>query len=666
MKNKVLFLVFVVLIISILHSESKFVVRIENPTRSEINKFLDGKYDIAAFKPNDFLDLVVTKKEYEKIRQKGYKTVIIQTEEQLKNNLSNERELTEYRNYNELLSELQQLETANPSICKLYDIGETWGKAYSDEGNSIYDDYHHEVWALKVSDNVLIEEDEPSVYYMGAHHAREPISTEVTMTVLEHIITNYGTDPTITDNVNNSQIWFIPLVNPNGHKLVIDEYDVWWRKNICDNNENGSIDSYDGVDPNRNYGWEWGPVGTSDSWSSEVYHGPEAWSEPENQGIKQLLESHHFVTGISYHSYSELVLFPFGYNDGVIAPDHDALEELAVEMALTIPAEGGGYYTPQECWQLYACMGTTDDHSYGEHGIFAFTIELGTQFIPAANEIEGICDDNIQAAMILLDRVNHSTLTGHITDLETGLPVVAEIYIEGIDNTGVFRNPYKSDESFGRYYRLLQPGTYDVTFSAEGYFSQTFEDVGISGTSVTELDIALIAAEPPDISVAPTFLNVTLESGGSTNETLRISNNGESDLNYSITHEDRDSGGPDTFGYSWKDSNEPDGPVYNWIDISGIGTQVSFSHNDQASSLIPIGFSFNYYGTEYSQFRISPNGWIGFGDDWADWHNYELPRDDAPKPAVFGFWDDLHPFDGSNGSGEIYYHSSPEKPGCLV
>ncbi len=657
MKNMRFFVFTALLLISItFHAEEKMVIRIEKPDEQVLREFTPELYDIASYKPGEYLDIVVTRSKFEELLNKGFKIKITQTEERMKENLKAERELTAYRNYAEVLAELQQIEVNYPALCKLYDIGETWGKEYSDEGNSYYDDHHHEIWALKVSDNVLVEEDEPGTYYMGVHHAREPISCEVVFAVLNHILDNYGTDPTITDNVNNSQIWFIPLVNPNGHKLVIDEYDVWWRKNIRDNNENGYIDGYDGVDPNRNYGWEWGPVGTSDDWSSDVYHGPEAWSEPEIIAMKNLLESHHFVTGITYHSYSELVLFPFGYNEGVIAPDHDALEELAVEMAVTIPAEGGGHYTPQECWQLYPCMGTTDDYSYGEHGTFSFTIELGTEFIPPADEIQGICDDNIQAAMILLDRVNHQTLTGYVTDYDTGLPVVADVYIDGIDNTGVYREPYQSDELFGKYYRLLQTGNYDVTFSADGYFSQTFENVTIISGDITTLNVSLEAADPPDISIDPTSFSVSLESGETTSENLRISNDGEYDLIYDLTHEDRDFGGPDVFGYSWQDSDEPDGPVYSWRDISGIGTYVNFTHNDYATNLMPIGFTFNYYGTEYTQYRISPNGWLGFGDDWTDWHNFELPRHDAPRPAIFGFWDDLDPLQGGN----VYYYGNSD------
>jgi len=500
MKKIVIMFFLSLLSCGILYSKQRNVIRIENPSKFVLKEIRDNNYDITAFKPDEFLDIVVTESEYQKLLSRGYDLQITQTEEQLKNNLGDVRDLEGYRNYAEVLAELQQIESDHPDICKLYDVGESWGKIYADNGNSYYDDYHHEIWALKVSDNVLVEEDEPAVYYMGEHHAREPISLEVVMYILNHILDNYGSDATITENVNNSQIWFVPLVNPNGHKIVTDEYDVWWRKNIRDNNENGQFDNYnddgpDGVDPNRNYGFQWGNTGASDDWNSQVYHGPEAFSEPEVQAMRDLMEDHHFVTGISYHSYSELVLFPFGYADGVTSPDHDALEELAIAMAQAIPAQYGGHYTPAESWQLYPCMGTTDDYSYGVHGTFAYTIELATEFIPPASQVEGICEDNLEAALILLDRVNHSCLTGHITSSITREPIVAEIFIEGIDDTGVEKFPYESDEEFGRYYRLLQNGNYNVTFSKYGYFPQYFSDININSSGQTILEVEMDAIE---------------------------------------------------------------------------------------------------------------------------------------------------------------------------
>ncbi len=503
MKLKIFIFVIVFTILSALIFADSFVIRFDNPEKYLVTNFVLEGYDIASYKPGVYLDLVVDRQEYENLISQGYSMRITQTAQQLSSNLNSGTDLAGYRDYDEMLADLQLYEALNPDICKLYDIGDSRAKTYSDAGNSNYDDYYHDIWALKVSDNVETEEDEPSIYYLAEHHAREPISLEVVMYFLDHILTQYGTDPTITDNINNSQIWIVPLVNPDGHKIVTSEIDLWWRKNLCDNNENGIIDVMgynpaDGTDPNRNYGWQWG--GASNNWGSETYQGVTPFSEPETQAIQNLLSEHHFIAGLSYHSYGELILYPFGYADGVVAPDEAALSDLAVAMANTIPGLYGGNYTPQPGWALYPCTGTTDDYSYGTYGIFSYTVELATEFIPNANQVAGICEDNLQAPLIMLDRLNHSSLQGHITDADTGDPVQAEIFIEGIDDSGENRNPYLSNQEFGSYYRLLTDGDYTVQFIAYGYETSIHQNVNINSANSTILDVALNPATA-DITV---------------------------------------------------------------------------------------------------------------------------------------------------------------------
>ena len=165
----------------LLGDQKKFVVRIQNPTEGMVHKYRSPEYDIAAYRPGEYLDLVVKQNLYNELKNEGYDITITQTESQLIQNFRGERDLDGYRNYADLLGELQQIELLYPDICKLYDIGNSNGKEYSESGNSYYDAYNHEIWAMKISDNVEEEEDEPSVFYMSEHHAREPISLEVTM-----------------------------------------------------------------------------------------------------------------------------------------------------------------------------------------------------------------------------------------------------------------------------------------------------------------------------------------------------------------------------------------------------------------------------------------------------------------------------------------------------
>ena len=473
-------------------TDELFVIRFNELSPETVTEFTASKYDVASYKPGHFLDLVVDNKLYKEILHQGYNVEITQTESQLKENMITGRDLDGYRTYEDVLMELQQLEIDYPDLCKLYDIGDSQGKIYSDEGNSFYDDYYHEIWALKLSDNVNEEEDEPGVFYLGEHHARETISLEVTMDILNYLIYYYGTDPTITSNVNNTEIWFIPLLNPNGHKIVIDEACMFWRKNIRDNDENGYItpafssnNAPDGVDPNRNYGFEWGYSGSSSDMNHSMYNGPQAWSEPEITAMKNLLESHQFVAGLTYHSYGEFICSPYSYSKSIITPDHKALEELMDDLA----ALSG--YTPYTGVEMSPAMGCTEDYVYGTQGTFCYTVELADQFIPPAWEIESVFEQNIDAALLLLNRVNYSTLTGHITDSVTRQPVQAEIFIEGIDNIGEYRHPYMSNEMYGTYYRLLTDNDYNVTIKAYGYVPQSFENININNSEVTILDVSL-------------------------------------------------------------------------------------------------------------------------------------------------------------------------------
>ena len=208
------------IIFSSLVAEERMVVRFVDPDKTVLTEFNETDYDIAAFNPGEFLDLVVSKSQYEELLTRGFHTTVTQTEDQLRQNLGDVRDLYGYRNYDELLEDLQEIELQYPDICKLYDIGNTRGKEYSMEGNPYYNDYNHEIWAMKVSDNVEEEEDEPSVFYMAEHHAREPISLEVNMYVLNHIISNYGSDPIITEEVNNKQIWLAGGINWVANSIV--------------------------------------------------------------------------------------------------------------------------------------------------------------------------------------------------------------------------------------------------------------------------------------------------------------------------------------------------------------------------------------------------------------------------------------------------------------
>ena len=220
----------------------------------------------------------------------------------------------DYHSYRELEQDLLALEDAYPDLARISVIGQTV------EGRNIY--------ALKVSDNVNIDEAEAEVIFIGCHHAREWISVEIPYLLGKYLVENYSSDSQVRDLVDESEVWIIPLLNPDGLEYSIHFY-RYWRKNRRDNG-----DGTYGIDLNRNYGYEWGydNEGSSPFTFSDVYRGPSAFSEPETRAIRNLFAQRNFNALISYHSYSQVILYPWGYTD-LPSPDDILLEQIAANMS---------------------------------------------------------------------------------------------------------------------------------------------------------------------------------------------------------------------------------------------------------------------------------------------------------------------------------------------
>tara|TARA_Y100000996_G_scaffold363096_1_gene306661 strand:- start:797 stop:5329 length:4533 start_codon:yes stop_codon:yes gene_type:complete len=185
---------------------------------------------------------------------------------------------------------------------------------------------------------------------------------------------------------------------------------------------------------------------------------------------------------------------------------------------------------------------------------------------------------------------------------------------------------------------------------------------------------APITLPAPQLNYNISYTEFEIPEGNSDYSMLTIENNGEegSLLSYSVSKNypelespfNNSGGGPDSYGYFWADSDISNDVDYEWEDISSDGTQVNFTSNDASTESIDIGFDFPFYGDMYSSFIINANGWIGFGEDNSEWYNGNIPSQDYPKPAIFGFWDDLNPVNdncNSTCAGNVYYHSSDER-----
>lgn len=280
-----------------------------------------------------------------------------------------------YHTYEEMVEELEAVAANYPGLATLR-VGAT-----SHEGRAIY------VLEITKKDCGI---DKINYLVTGTHHAREWISTEVPLAYIEYLTSGYGSDEAVTALLDNTRIVFVPMLNPDGGVFSRTSSRMW-RKN----RRQPEGESYVGVDNNRNYPYQWGGAGAS-SWSgSNTYHGPTPASEIETQLVLQLQEEFEFTAAVSCHSYSELVLWPYGYTSSIQAPDHDIFALYGNQMGAIMG------YDPMQASHLYSAAGIFDDTLYAEHGVLAYTFELGTQFIPSESQVPQIEEKAIKALMYL-------------------------------------------------------------------------------------------------------------------------------------------------------------------------------------------------------------------------------------------------------------------------
>ncbi len=292
----------------------------------------------------------------------------------------------DFHNYAELTKQIENLALKNAGTMTVTSIGST--------------NENRDLWLIRLSADTTSK---PATVFMGGHHAREHVSVEVPLRLVEYLLEEYNKkNPRIVSLFNTYEIFIIPLVNPDGAEFDISTGNYqYWRKN----REFQSGNNY-GVDLNRNYGYGWGGAGASTNPSSETYRGPNAFSENETQAIKNWVEqTPQLQMMLSYHTFSKLVLWPWGHLEGKISNPADLLTFETMGKAM---AKMAGY-RPMKSGDLYLASGDTCDWAYGEHGIFAFTFELDPQsqweggFYLEASAIEGIFQKNIEPALYLIE-----------------------------------------------------------------------------------------------------------------------------------------------------------------------------------------------------------------------------------------------------------------------
>ena len=377
----------------------------------------------------------------------------------------------------EIEAEIDALVAAHPAFAAKVNLSALPGGLPTHEGRPIF--------ALKVSDNVASDEDEPAVVLAAQHHARELNSPHMVVRAMQRILADRATDPQIQALVDGSELWFVPMVNPDGVQQVWNVNSLW-RKNR--RNNGGSY----GVDLNRNYPFLWGLCGASTTASSDTYRGPSAGSEPETVTLRNLVARVRPEVYLDFHSYGQDVLRLWA-PCATVSPTM-----LAFQQAYCDRLRAPMTYDTRDP----SASGEAPEDHFSSGGAMSFLIEVGTDFQPAfaatvteeARVWPGVRDALLQW---------RPARRGHVRSAQGSAPLAATItFSPSVLNHGEVT---KSRARDGRYGLWLPTGSWAVTFSAPGHASRTVP------VTVGALD----QGAPLDVILEPTGPTPTLSASGS-------------------------------------------------------------------------------------------------------------------------------------------------------
>jgi carboxypeptidase T len=352
--------------------------------------------DVWEVKP-DHLVVQAEEAQVARLEAMGFGVEQLRSVEPYLSTFATEAAVTGYHTAATLEQDLRRLAEEHPEIAEIHEIGR------SVEGRPL--------WALRIGER---RGSTRKVAFLGCHHAREWISVEVPYLLAEHVLQNSSSDP-VQRWLQQGEVWVAPMVNPDGHEHTQTPANRLWRKNRRRNHD-GSI----GVDPNRNCGYMWGTLNVSTSShvpADETYVGPRAFSEPEVRAVRDLVARELFSGVLTYHSYSQLIMYPWGHTSEPIrdVSDRRVVRGLAEDMARLIGKVHGRTYTAQQSSALYPTAGDTTDWTYGEYDAVSLTVELrpatweeGGFILPAA-EIQPCWEENRPAAFEFIQRVLERT-----------------------------------------------------------------------------------------------------------------------------------------------------------------------------------------------------------------------------------------------------------------
>ena len=370
------------------------IVRVTSPRPAlELSPLLETALglDVWEVKP-DHVVAQASEAQAERLEHMGYNVEQVEMTETYLSTFATAEEATGYHSVETLEQDLRALSEGQPDIVELREVGRSVEQ--------------RPIWALRIGER---RGSARKLLFTGCHHAREWISVEVPYLLAEHLVQHANEQP-VADWLGRGELWVVPMMNPDGHEFSRTEFRLW-RKNRRPN-----VDGSFGVDPNRNYGYMWGTLNVSTSShvpSDTTYVGPRAFSEPETRAIRDLIGRELMSGVLTYHSYSQLILYPWGYTDSAIVDpeDRDEITRLAERMQALIGDVHGQTYIAQQSSQLYPTAGDTTDWTYGAYDLPSLTIELRPRtaeeggFILPASEIEPTWEEQRPAALQFIETV---------------------------------------------------------------------------------------------------------------------------------------------------------------------------------------------------------------------------------------------------------------------
>ncbi|HPR57508.1 MAG TPA: M14 family zinc carboxypeptidase [Bacteroidales bacterium] len=389
----------------------------------------------------------------------------------------NIKEITEwdfYPTYEGYVDMMNQFETNYSEICQVFSIGQSL------EGR--------ELLMAKISKNVGIREAEPQFLYTGTMHGDETTGYVLLLRLIDYLLENYGSDPKVTYLLDHVEIWINPAANPDG------------TYHGGNNTVNGAI-RYNAnyIDLNRNYpDPEDGPHPDGNAWQVETV------------AFMQLAEEQHFVMSANTHGGSEVLNYPWDTWANMHA-DNDWWIYVCRQYVDTVHLYSpGNYYnefnngiTNGYAW--YSISGGRQDYMNYFHNCREVTNEMSDVKLLPASQLPDHWDWNYRSLLNYIEQCTFG-ITGLVTNMNNGNPVSAKINIEGhdVDNSFVFADP-----ETGHYQRLLEAGTYDVTFSAPGYYPVTINNVSVSRYTTTTLNVQMETGElTADFSASATSISI--------------------------------------------------------------------------------------------------------------------------------------------------------------